>query len=364
MKRIKKGLLSLTLGLVLSLGVGASIGVNKAATPVKAAEEKTVSWTPQKTGVVGQSGVKELDLGGLISKKAETSTGEIYTGDYKWSYTRTLVALDSGASDYVCNNLGNTNGYLQLGSSKSQESLKFETSELNNFKITKIEIDCASGKNNSKVATHKLTVSVNNTKYTLNPSSMPVWNYNNGGGDIVTATGSSKGDIVIFIGDTTTNAALYIKSISVTFEDDGASVKEAEAWGKSFMEGTTTATCEDINADNSEDLIYSWSLFEAQYNKISDGAKEIVKKATANNNGSTYLEKAVARYDHIITRYGSKLGVNANFIGREIKSTSGTHNILASADNGLTIAIIVIVSLVSVSSIIGTTIIIRKRKTN
>ena len=153
-------------------------------------------------------------------------------------------------------------------------------------------------------------------------------------------------------------------SNSITVRWENADFEgEAEAWGKSFMEGTTTATCEDINADNSEDLIYSWSLFEAQYNKISDGAKEIVKKATANNNGSTYLEKAVARYDHIITRYGSKLGVNANFIGREIKSTSGTHNILASADNGLTIAIIVIVSLVSVSSI-GATIVIRKRKTN
>ena len=105
--------------------------------------------------------------------------------------------------------------------------------------------------------------------------------------------------------------------------------------------------------------------FEKAVDEVLDEAKTLVKAEKGDSSTSaTMLKQAVARYDHIITRYGSKLGVNANFIGRKIKSTSGTHNILASADNGLTIAIIVIVSLVSVSSIIGATIVIRKRKTN
>lgn len=66
----------------------------------------------------------------------------------------------------------------------------------------------------------------------------------------------------------------------------------------------------------------------------------------------------LAKYDHIVKRYGL-----VNFIQGETSSTS-PRNVLSSDSNTLTIAIIVIVSLVSVSSIIGTTLIVRKRKEN
>ena len=161
---------------------------------------------------------------------------------------------------------------------------------------------------------------------------------------------------------TSTSKQVGLTSIVITAIKSGTSVKEAEAWGKAFMTATNSIC---VNDDNSTALQDNWNSYKEAYEKLNDETKTLVKAEKGDSSTSaTMLKQAVARYDHIITRYGSKLGVNANFIGREIKSTSGTHNILASADNGLTIAIIVIVSLVSVSSIIGATIVIRKRKTN
>ncbi len=152
----------------------------------------------------------------------------------------------------------------------------------------------------------------------------------------------------------TTSITLYKKALTPS--------EEAEAWGKSFMETDTALTCKDENVDNSENLGLMWSDFEEEYNKISDDAKNIVKAAVGDNNGSTYLAKAVARYDHIITRYSSTHTEINDFIGRH-STAAGLSKISKGTDNNNYLIVIFAISFVSITAV-GGYFFLRKRKAN
>ncbi len=121
--------------------------------------------------------------------------------------------------------------------------------------------------------------------------------------------------------------------------------------------------CVDPNIDNSEALETPWRILGNKWPYVDSTSKETLKNATAED--ETY-GAFVKLYDHIMTRYGeAKLGTDFNFVGRIYSSNpTGVHNVLASVDNNLTITIIVLVSVLSVSLIVGTSLIVRKRKVN
>ena len=168
---------------MLALGVGNAWGA-----------ETTVSWTVSKDA-----------LGSGIG------SGTIQTGTYTWSYTRTLI---SGSS--YTGNLNN--GYLQIGKNGGVENLAFTTSAIPGT-IKSVAVDCASYNNK-----HNISITVGGTTY-LTKTATPKWSNNAGG--TKTGTGESSGEIVISLTDG--SRALYIKSITVVYEETSSGGDEPVA---------------------------------------------------------------------------------------------------------------------------------------
>ncbi len=115
------------------------------------------------------------------------------------------------------------------------------------------------------------------------------------------------------------------------------------------------------NDDNSSELAEIWDTLELYYDEVeATYAKPKLKEATRDDLNAD-IAKMIGLYDHIVKRYGTKLGDNYDFIGRGGNTSSLSNNIYKSSDNNTAISIIVIVSIVSVTTI-GTYLFIRKRK--
>ena len=157
----------------------------------------TVSWTATAAA----------NLGSPIGSQGGTDSGTIATTcadpalSYDWNYTRSLVTLKSGKSDY----LALASGYIQMGSSNALENAVFRTSAIPGT-IKSVTVDCY-----SYSGAHNITISVGGNTYlakTATPSSS---------GSTKTGSGSSSGEIVISLTDGT--RALYIKSITVVYNN-------------------------------------------------------------------------------------------------------------------------------------------------
>ena len=112
--------------------------------------------------------------------------------------------------------------------------------------------------------------------------------------------------------------------------------------------------CADANADNEASLFEVWSTLEEIYDSCDSYAKA---KLAASSFTDTYANLATfaEKYDHIVAKYNL-----TNFVGRTT-ATSSRINPLAKVDNTTTIAIIVVISLTSLTAI-GGYLFIRKHK--
>ncbi len=143
-----------------------------------------------------------------------------------------------------------------------------------------------------------------------------------------------------------------------TREYDGlvTSVKapSAESFALLFL-NSTTAPCTDPENDNLSALDEVWDDLSSSFSKLSADEQTKVKVAVANASGSD-LENAVARYDHILSKYTSL----KDFIGRI--STSGTIN-RNKVDSNNTF-VIVLISVLSVAFLAGAVslVYVKKRK--
>ena len=154
----------------------------------------------------------------------------------------------------------------------------------------------------------------------------------------------------------TMSAQVRFTAISISYSYNTAT-EDAIEYANYFLDKTTTICADEGASDHKTALEAIWSDLETEYGKLSEDAQKIVKEATSKNENEK-LAKFAGQYDHIVTRYGL-----TDFV-KGTTSTSGAHAALASADNSLTITIIVLVSVLSVSLIVGTSLIVRKRKAN
>ena len=168
----KRNLASLRLLLVMLLTLTASTAWGA---------DVTVKWTASSKG-----------LGSGIG------SGTIKTGSFSWDYTR---ILKSGTS-YT----GWTENCIQLGKNGGVENITFTTSAIPGT-IKSVSVECSSYNN-----AHKVSIKVGNNTY-LSSTATAKWT------TISTKTGlgTSSGQIVISFTDG--SRALYIKSISVTYEE-------------------------------------------------------------------------------------------------------------------------------------------------
>lgn len=195
-------------GIAMAIGVGVAVGSHSDARRANAADT-TVTWTATAAN----------NLGSQISSKGKTATGTVTltdggTNSFSLSYTRTLVNLKSGKSDYISWQ-GST--WIQLGSSNALESLSFNTSAISGT-IKSVSVTTATA------GTHKLTIDVGGTKY-KNAADITTYtgtaaaNNPSPSNCVETGTGTSSGAITITIASsaTTTNKAMVIRSVSITY---------------------------------------------------------------------------------------------------------------------------------------------------
>ena len=209
MNKLISKIVGVALGLTLAVGTGVAVVANSNSATKAEAADQTVSWTATAAN----------NLGAQISSVNGTDTGTISTGSYSWNYTRTLVNLKSGKSDNISFQ-GST--WIQLGSSNALESLSFTTSNVPGT-IKSVSVTAATA------GTHKVTVSVGNSTY-LNAADLTTYSNTasatnpNPSNCVVTGTGSASGTITISIASsaTTTNKAMLIRSISVTYEENSS----------------------------------------------------------------------------------------------------------------------------------------------
>ncbi len=110
-------------------------------------------------------------------------------------------------------------------------------------------------------------------------------------------------------------------------------------------------------ADVSGTLSNVWSTASTKYGYLSDTQKgKVIETVASEDSDATTIQTAMARYDHIITRYESET-IN-NFIGRG--TTSNRINLFAN-DNDFAIALIVAIALFSITICSGF-IVVKKHK--
>ena len=135
----------------------------------------------------------------------------------------------------------------------------------------------------------------------------------------------------------------------------------AENFAQDLLNLTNGACTNSFN--NNWSNVYStlapiWVKLEGAnyYAKLPADQKLLLKNSNANESGST-IEEAMARYDHIITRYG-----NLNdFIGRNPTNASARFAIFT--DNNTLLLIMIAISITTIS-VLGFTFFLKKRKTH
>jgi hypothetical protein len=84
-------------------------------------------------------------------------------------------------------------------------------------------------------------------------------------------------------------------------------VDEAEAYAQQFLSSTDTQ-CAALAV-----TLSSWSSLQTSFESLSGDSKNALLLATANVNG-TYVQKAAARYDYIVQKYGYSNFINRNYL--------------------------------------------------
>ena len=130
----------------------------------------------------------------------------------------------------------------------------------------------------------------------------------------------------------------------------------AEDFAQELLDLTETVCTTSVNKES--DLSPIWVNLEAnKYATLANDQKIILLNTNASNSG-TVIQRAMARYDFIISHYVS---LN-NFIGRTVNPV-GIHNNFLLTNTESTTALIIIVAVIGLTGI-GAVIFLRKRKEN
>ena len=307
-------------------------------------------------------------LGAAIGTVGNTATGTLtFDDESTMSYTRTLEYVASGKADYVAF----SSPYQQFGSKNALNTLVLEAS--NSDKVTQVVVTCW-----AKDGATDVTVKVGGNVFDESkaaPSSA----------DSLTFTGEATGDIVITMekSSKTAGCAQYIASVAITtVESSDETTNIANVAGHEAAQKAVVAFAKAMNEafDNTENctdgVADAWATASGAYSSnITDNAslsadekayaKNLIKYADAEYTDDTdddysyCLERAMATYEACIQKHGLTgfmTGVRSVSAGAKVSPLS-----LFSNGNTNTVAIIVIISMVSVTAI-GGYLFIRKRK--
>jgi len=185
----------------------------------------------------------------------------------------------------------------------------------------------------------------------------------------VTVSGSSTGRKLSF--NTTANRFRYYSSGTVKLYKLVES-SEASSYADMFLETLATgdsAVCDAGGNTNLADLKQAWKDLADVYDLLSASDKEQFRTGVASDDpNATNIAKTLALYDYVAAKYNTQLQgegfvSNYDFMSRGITPLSSSTAILGGVigENGSTTAIIVVVSLVSLTAV-GGYFFIKKRK--
>lgn len=126
-------------------------------------------------------------------------------------------------------------------------------------------------------------------------------------------------------------------TVHVTENEATIAEKEANDMAKEFL---SSVTCDGGSTAPSVD---AWNTFSFKYATLSNEAKAVFANATANENG-TNVEKAVARYDYICSKYNSNGVIYKEFITGRTVIHSNSYK-LSSSNSMLSMMAIISVSI-------------------
>ena len=161
------------------------------------------------------------------------------------------------------------------------------------------------------------------------------------------------GDRIVIKGNIQNYGGVY----EITNPEKVASNTSAITFALDFISQTDGVCTEyDGVADNGEALEAIWSGLSSSFSSLFDNQKSILMGADANEEG-TNLEKAVARYDYLVGKYGLD-----NFITGRTPAAGSVSNIRANTTNtNSSTIIIVVVAITSITSI-GVLLVIKRKR--
>jgi hypothetical protein len=354
-------------GKVLSIEYGGFVS------PTTSTVDVTQSLQAVKAPVEGDPVTKTWNatsgcLGDAIGTVGNTATGSLtFDDESTMSYTRTLEYLASGKADYV----SFSSPYQQFGSKNALNTLVLEASNSN--KVTEVVVTCW-----AKDGATDVSVTVGGNAFDVSKSAP------SSAGSLA-FSGSASGNIVITMEKAakTAGCAQYIASVAITtVESSGETKNIANVAGHEPAQKAVVAFAKAMNAafDNTENctdgVAAAWATASSAYSSnITNNAslsaeekayaKNLIKYASAqytddtDNDYSYCLERAMATYEACIQKHGQ-----TGFMS-DVRSVSPSSRItplsLFNDGNSNTVAIIVVISIISITCI-GGFFFLRKRK--
>jgi hypothetical protein len=125
---------------------------------------------------------------------------------------------------------------------------------------------------------------------------------------------------------------INVTSIAINY---AASGDGATTFATAFLSALSTA-CTDgqNNSTPSSALVTAWANEYTAWQALASADQTTLTSATANMSG-TSIQQAVARYDYILSKYGTSAFDSGNYMGRTIASSGAKANVLVKDDTGL-----------------------------
>jgi hypothetical protein len=129
---------------------------------------------------------------------------------------------------------------------------------------------------------------------------------------------------------------------------------EADTWSETFLTGTTNG--EKCNVNN-------WSTFASSYEELSESAQSEIINVEANSSTNySYRAQAMARYEYLLSNPNYNTGLSYFVEGRDVSLERGNMSLLTKIDITDSVFVIVIVSIISTSGLVGCLLIKKRRK--
>lgn len=283
------------------------------AMPKRFAMVLTVLFTLGVGSMWGETWTWTASAGGNFGSK----NGTVTLNGKSWSVSRSSWT-QAGTMN---------NGCLQVGSKNNPTSLTLETSDFLEYNITQIDVVCSSHDGN-----HNITMSVGSSTF-CNATSTPSGDGSKAAN--VSGSGSAKGAINIsFTQKSSSWRAMYIKSITITYEEAASCADPTIAWVTAPADGTVDGNMTaKVTTNYPAGLTYSSSNTtvadidnsgKITYNAA--GTTTITAKVTGD--GTTYCNETVTLSKQISVTCGYNVKITK---GTE---TNGTFTLGTTGTNG------------------------------